>query len=340
MQRLKSFIVLAAILFTLTLVLPALLVLPFAESASGVLEEELESTPVPPNTSSEEAAVEVSVYRVAKETKEDVPLEEYLIGVVASEMNADFELEALKAQALAARTYIVKQMLNDEKLGVPAGSDVTDTVNHQVYKSDEELKQQWGMEYKWRMEKIRRAVEETSGQILTYEGIPINATFFSTSNGLTENAEEIWPNELPYLVSVESPWDTKSPKFKAQKVFTVSQFEQKLGVKVPDGKIIGKITKRTAGDRVGKVEISGKTITGREVREKLGLNSTDFAWERKGDQIIVNTEGYGHGVGMSQYGANGMAAEGKTYDQIVRHYYKGAEISSADEYLNTIMAKK
>lgn len=340
MQRLKSFIVLAGILFTLTLVLPALLVLPFAESASGVLEEELESTPVPPNTSSEEAAVEVSVYRVAKETKEDVPLEEYLIGVVASEMNADFELEALKAQALAARTYIVKQMLNDEKLGVPAGSDVTDTVNHQVYKSDEELKQQWGMEYKWRMEKIRRAVEETSGQILTYEGIPINATFFSTSNGLTENAEEIWPNELPYLVSVESPWDTKSPKFKAQKVFTVSQFEQKLGVKVPDGKTIGKIIKRTAGDRVGKVEINGKTITGREVREKLGLNSTDFAWERKGDQIIVNTEGYGHGVGMSQYGANGMAAEGKTYDQIVRHYYKGAEISSADGYLNRIMAKK
>lgn len=340
MQRLKPFIVLAAILFTITLVLPALLVLPFAEKASGEPEEELQAAPKPTSYSLEEPAVEVSVYRVAKETKEDVPLEEYLVGVVASEMNADFELEALKAQALAARTYIVKQMLSEEKLGVPAGSDVTDTVNHQVYKSDQELKQQWGIEYKWRVEKIRRAVEETSGQILTYEGIPINATFFSTSNGLTENAEEIWPNELPYLVSVESPWDTKSPKFKAQKVFAVSQFEQKLGVKVPDGKTIGKVTKRTAGNRVGKVEINGKTLTGREVREKLGLNSTDFNWERKGEQIIVNTQGYGHGVGMSQYGANGMATEGKTYDQIAAHYYKGAEISSADEYLNRIMAKK
>lgn len=340
MQKLKPFIVLAAVFFLITLALPALLVIPYNEQARG---EPAESANGGQNTVTEagtEEAVEVAVYRSAKNEREQVPLEEYLVGVVASEMSADFEIEALKAQALAARTYIVKQMLSDEKVGVPEGADVTDTENHQVYKNDEELRRQWGREYKRKIEKIRRAVNETRGEILTYNGVPINATFFSTSNGFTENAEEVWANQLPYLVSVKSPLDTQSPKFKAQKVFSVAEVEQKLGVRVPEGNTVGRVLERTAGNRVGKVEINGKVFTGREVREKLGLYSTDFTMERKGSEVVVYTAGYGHGVGMSQYGANGMASEGKTYDEIVKHYYKGVEISSADEYLNRIMAKQ
>lgn len=192
----------------------------------------------------------------------------------------------------------------------------------------------------WRIKKIRRAVNETRGEIITYEGVPINATFFSTSNGRTENAGEVWANELPYLVSVESPWDTASPKFRGQKTFPAAEVERRLGVKIPAGKTVGQVLERTAGDRVGKIKIGGKVFTGREIREKLDLYSTDFTMERRGSEIVVHTQGYGHGVGMSQYGANGMAAEGKTYEEIVKHYYRGVEISSADEYLNKILAER
>ena len=122
--------------------------------------------------------------------------------------------------------------------------------------------------------------------------------------------------------------------------FLIAEFEQKLGVQVPDGGEIGKVVERTKGKRVGKVNINGKKISGKDIREKLGLMSTDFTWERKGNNIIINTRGYGHGVGMSQYGANGMAEEGKEYSEIVQYYYQGVEIVNADPFITTITAKK
>ncbi|MBE3571079.1 MAG: stage II sporulation protein D, partial [Bacillales bacterium] len=272
---------------------------------------------------------------------EKLSLDQYLIGVVAAEMPADFEKEALKAQSLAARTYIVSQLLNKEKIGMPEGeADVTDTEIHQVYKNNEELKSLWGKDYKWKITKIAEAVKETSGQILTYEGNPITPTFFSTSNGYTENSEDYWSNSYPYLRSVESPWDKNSPKFNDQKIMTVNEFETKLGVKLSDRNNVGKIIERTAGKRVGKVEINGKVLTGREIRDKLDLKSSDFSWVLKGDNIIITTKGYGHGVGMSQYGANGMASEGKDYKEIVKHYYQGVEISKSDALLTKVTAKK
>ena len=164
---------------------------------------------------------------------EKLPLEEYVKGVVASEMPAEFAKEALKAQALTARTYIVKQMMSDEKIKLPEDAIVADTEFFQVYKSDEELKKMWGPDYSKKIKKIEEAVQETSGQILTYGGTPIDATFFSTSNGFTENSEAIWMNSFPYLKSVESPWDKNSPKFSGQKVISIAEFESKLGVKVP-----------------------------------------------------------------------------------------------------------
>jgi stage II sporulation protein D len=339
MLKIKPIVVLAAILFAVTLMIPSLLVLPFMEKTTGKLGEELADTKVQVTTDTNQPAVEVAVYRVGQEKIEKLPLEEYIVGVVAAEMPADFELEALKAQALTARTYFA-YLMSGEKMGVPEGADVTDTENHQVYKNNEELKALWKADYQWKIDKIKEAVAATSGQILTYDGSPIYAAFFSTSNGYTENSEDYWSSPRPYLKSVESPWDVNTEKFNGQKIVSVAEFEKKLGVSLASGAQVGKIIEKTKGNRVGKVDINGKVLTGKEIREKLELKSSDFTWERKGDSIVINTKGYGHGVGMSQYGANGMAQAGKTYKDIVQHYYNGAQIESSTNLLTKITAKK
>jgi stage II sporulation protein D len=339
MMKFKPVLLLAGILFVVILMIPTILVLPFGEEkVSGKLEENVVApTTAQPQKADAGPAVEVAVYRTAQEKVEKLELEEYIIGVVASEMPADFEKEALKAQALTARTYIVRKMVSGEKM--PQDADVGDTQFYQVYKNREELKKLWGADYDWKIKRIEEAVKETSGQILTYNQAPIDATFFSTSNGFTENSESVWSGSLPYLKSVESPWDKESPKFSGQEVISISEFQSKLGVKLSDHTTIGEVTERTVGKRVGKVKIGGKEFTGQEIREKLGLMSTDFTWERKGDKIVITTKGYGHGVGMSQYGANGMAEEGKNYQEIVQHYYQGVEITASDSFITTLTAK-
>jgi stage II sporulation protein D len=344
MKRVKPFIVLVAFLFVIVLLIPTLLVVPFSEKVDGKLSEGIQQQPssssVETNGKNGGPAVEVAVYRSKEKKIEHIPLEQYVIGVVAAEMPAEFELEALKAQALTARTYIVKQMINDQPISMPKGANVTDTIMHQVYYSDEELKRLWGTDYSWKIKKITEAVQSTRGQILTYNNVPIEASFFSTSNGFTENSEAYWENAFPYLKSVASPWDKESPKFYDRKVMSVAEFEKKLGVTLPKDGSVGVVLSRTPGKRVETVEINGKKLKGREVREKLDLKSTDFTWMRKGDEIVITTKGYGHGVGMSQYGANGMAQEGKTYDQIVKYYYQGVNITSATAFLNKLTAKK
>ncbi|WP_042463418.1 stage II sporulation protein D [Neobacillus dielmonensis] len=342
MKKFNPLIVAAAFLFALTLIIPAILVLPFSDhKASGKLGENLTKAPANVSTTpSKDAAVEVAVFRSAQKSIEKVDMENYLVGVVAAEMPADFNEEALKAQALTARTYIVNRLINKDTMGAPEGSQVTDTQIHQVYMNDAEQRAKWGTDYDWKKKKIIEAVRSTSGQILTYEGKPINALFFSTSNGFTENSEDYWSGSFPYLKSVASPWDKNSPKFNNQKVLTVKEFESRLGVKIGSSNKIGEITERTAGKRVAKVNFSGKVLTGRDIREKLDLKSSDFSWQRKGDNIVITTKGFGHGVGMSQYGANGMAEEGKSYQDIVKYYYKGVEVTVADSMLATITAQK
>lgn len=336
MIKMKPIAILATVLFAVTLIIPTILVLPFMEETTGKLGEELETKEI--QTDSNEPTVEVVVYRAGQEKMDKLPLEEYIVGVVAAEMPADFELEALKAQALSARTYIVNHLMNGEK--TPEGADVTDTENHQVYKSDAELRNQWEKDYQWKLKRIQEAVKATSGQILTHEGTPIYAAFFSTSNGYTENSEDYWSSPRPYLKSVESPWDVNTEKFNGQKLVSTSEFEKLLGVKLTKNGEIGKITERTKGNRVGKVNINGKVFTGPEIREKLELKSSDFTWERKGNNIVINTKGFGHGVGMSQFGANGMAKQGKTYEEIVQHYYSGVQIETSTNLLAKVTAKK
>ncbi|WP_332691967.1 stage II sporulation protein D [Halalkalibacter lacteus] len=338
----KPLLIVATILCTTVLIIPTMLVLIVSdptESTTTVtrtitVEETQEKWSYEP-----EEDVAVAIYRTQVEEIEEVPLEQYVMGVVASEMHANFEMEALKAQALTARTYMVKNILQPHDVQLPEGAMVTDTVTHQVYKNEAELREQWGADFEMNMARIQEAVLATQGQVLTFEGEPIDAMFFSTSNGYTENSEDYWGDAYPYLRSVESPWDQSSPRFSGEKVVSLSEFQEKLGVTMPEDGSVGSIVERTDGGRVAKVVINGTELTGRDVRDKLALDSSDFQWQRQGDQISIQTKGWGHGVGMSQFGADGMAKEGKDYKAIVNHYYQGIEIQGLDPYVADMMAK-
>ncbi|MFF2889946.1 stage II sporulation protein D [Paenibacillus sp. NPDC057967] len=278
----------------------------------------------------------VRVYLTDRKKVESVPLETYVMGVLAAEMPIDFELEAMKAQAIAARTYIVRRLSSAEMASERA--DVLDTVQHQAYLSKDELGKRWkGQDKTVNLAKLKRAVDETRGYILTYKGEPIEAAFFSTSNGFTENAEDYWTQSLPYLRSVESPWDEDiSPRYEAETSFSRKELYRALGLKgkAASSKLSIHVTKRTEGNRIKEVVINGISFSGREVREKLGLASSHFSWKFEGDEIVILTYGLGHGVGMSQWGANGMAQEGKFASEILLHYYTGTKVEQASKLPN------
>ncbi|WP_112182186.1 MULTISPECIES: stage II sporulation protein D [Paraliobacillus] len=333
----SSSMLLVGLLLTIILLVPALIVAPHTTKMTELetsTEAEVEKPAEAVTLSSDDSAFTVEVMRSETDQIEKVLLEDYVTRVVASEMPAEFELEALKAQALAARTYIVNYLahVTDD------AANVTDTVQHQVYKSDEELREVWGSDYSWKISKIKEAVAGTVGEILTYEDQPITPAFFSTSNGYTENAEDYWENALPYLKSVASPWDQDSPKFLDQKIVPIDQVEEALGVTLSQSNNDFSMT-RTASNRVETVKIAEQTFTGRDIREALELRSSDFSIEQKNDHLIFTTKGYGHGIGMSQYGANGMAEDGKSYQDIVTYYYQGTEIERIEDATPTLVVK-
>lgn len=322
--KMSSITVISVLLFTI-LVIPALVVLPntFQQTDQPNPQEAFPSYEEDYLTNEDDLAVQV--LRTELDRVESVPIEQYVVGVVAAEMPADFELEALKAQALAARTYVVQYLSVAETKGEEA--TIKDTVQHQVYRNNEELQQLWGNEYHQKIKKVTQAVLETRGEILTYQNQPITPAFFSTSNGYTENSEDYWENELPYLKSVSSPWDQASPRFLDQKIIPIDQVEEALDINWNHANNSISTT-RTESNRIKTIELAGKTFTGRQIREALELRSTDFTLKQKDNHLIFTTKGYGHGVGMSQYGANGMAQEGNDYREIVYHYYQGVEIDT------------
>lgn len=274
----------------------------------------------------------VPVYLTQERKVDRVPLETYVRNVLAAEMPAEFELEALKAQAIASRTYIVKRWLDGDFSQVPVPDAlVTDTVAHQAYVTEEQMKKNWpGPAYTERLDKLNRAVNETVGLIVTYQHKPIQAAFFSTSNGYTENSEDYWRDYIPYLRSVPSPWDKElSPRYTATVKMSLQDFAKRLGIESASALARSggmKVLSTTAGHRIKSMAAGGKTFTGREVREKLELNSSQFTWRITGSDIEITTFGYGHGVGMSQWGANGMAKEGRLAEDILKYYYQGVEI--------------
>ncbi|WP_244868389.1 stage II sporulation protein D [Paenibacillus sp. J53TS2] len=309
----------------------------------------------------------VRVYLTRTGAVETVPLEQYVTGVLAAEMPADFELAALKAQAIAARTFIVRRLAAGDTAGTAGGkADVNDTVEHQVYLSRADL-EEWPSRGKAaQLEKLRQAVRQTEGIVMTFRGQPITASFFSSSGGYTENSEEYWSLKIPYLRSVPSPWDAAiNPKNRETVEMSLAQLYGKLGQKVPEPvqtalaalnegdnhakKTAGAVKAKaaaelnaaklfktlswTSGRRVKEIRIGEQVYTGREVREKLDLRSSQFTLAVNGDSVKITTYGYGHGVGMSQWGANGMAKEGYTATQILKHYYTGISFQQASHFI-------
>lgn len=250
-----------------------------------------------------------------------VPFEDYIVGVLAGEMPVSFEIEALKAQAVAARSYVMKQMVyNKDK-----DYDVVDTVMNQVYLSDEHLQAVWKDDYTEKINKIKTAVNETYNEYLEYDGEVAEALFFSTSVGYTENSEEVFSNKVPYLQSVSSTWDEISPVYQVNYNFSLDDFYKKLDLDYSSNINI-EILDSTSTGRVKKLKINGVTYDGNTIVNKLKLKSNHFRITQNGSNIKIITKGYGHGVGMSQYGAQAMALEGYNYKEILSHYYKGTTI--------------
>lgn len=245
---------------------------------------------------------------------------DYLIGVVGAEMPASFPLEALKAQAVVARTYALKRISNSQKL--------TDTVSTQAYKDNNQLKAMWQGNFDTYYNKIKLAVTSTNNITIKYNGTYIDAVYHSTSNGRTEDAVHVWGNSVPYLKSVESSWDRNASSYLRTEEKELSVLLTLLGIDLSDESSIEIISRNNSG-RVSSVKIGNKNYSGVELRNLLGLRSADFDLEVQNNKVIITTRGYGHGVGMSQYGAKGMAENGYNYQQILRHYYQGISLSNA-----------
>ena len=237
-----------------------------------------------------------------------------------------FEKEALKAQAVAARSYALKRI----EYNKDNDYDVVDSIMNQVYLDNDYLKSAWGENYIDNINKLREVVNETSMEYLEYDGEVIDALFFSTSNGYTETASLVFNVDLPYLKSVKSSWDEKtSSAFRNNTSMDINSFYKKLGLSYSDS-FDFKVLKRSSTNRIVTLSINGKEFTGKSLYDKLGLRSLDFSLKKDGDNIIISTTGYGHGVGMSQYGALGMAQEGYGYKDILKYYYSGTEIKKME----------
>lgn len=244
-------------------------------------------------------------------------LEDYVTGVVGAEMPALFNSEALKAQAVIARTYALKAN--------SMGRTLSDNESTQSYKDNGDLAGIWGSNYSSYYSKIKDAVNSTKGIYLTYNGNYIEAVYHSTSNGRTEDSSNVWGNSYPYLVSVDSVYDNSNPSFSISKSFSYSDISSKLGINVSSNTEFN-ILGYTSGGRVSSISVDGTEFSGVSFRSMLGLRSADFDIVKNDEGVVITTRGYGHGVGMSQYGANGMGKAGYSYSDILLHYYPGVSI--------------
>lgn len=250
-------------------------------------------------------------------------LEEYVAGVVLAEMPASFEPEALKAQAVVARSYALRRF--SERDRHPEGAVCTDPGCCQSFMTREEYLQERGNETE--MEKVLRAVRQTAGQILTYAGEVIEATYFSCSGGRTEDAKAVWGTDVPYLQAVDSPGEEGAEAYWERNTYTAAEFAAALGRRLSGSpeSWMGAVT-YTEGGGVATMYIGGIGYGGTELRKLLDLNSTVFTVKVNGNTVTVETLGHGHRVGMSQYGADAMAVTGQDYRQILEHYYPGTRI--------------
>ena len=267
------------------------------------------------------------------ETVREMTLAEYLVGVTAAEMPASFAEEALKAQAVAARTYTLYKLISGGNHGDTA--DIcTDSTCCQAYIAPESARANWGENAESYTEKIRTAVAATDGEAILYGGVPILAVFHASSAGLTRAARQVWQNDLPYLKPVDSPEAAESiPNYYSRVEFSPADLKQRLLAKIPGAELSGekknwlKNAVRDSAGSVETVEVGGVTVRGTVVRAALGLRSACFEWELQDGNFVFYVTGHGHGVGLSQYGADAMAEAGADYREILTHYYTGVTVA-------------
>ncbi|MCC8160493.1 MAG: stage II sporulation protein D [Oscillospiraceae bacterium] len=316
----KILLIIAIVIFT-TLLLPLAIVWLVGLGGEG-------------NTGSLESG-SVSVYVADAGRAEDMGINQYLKCVVAAEMPADFETEALKAQAVAARTYLYSRIEDAANGNIAEGHNgaaiCTDSTHCQAYISEEERRESWGAAADEKWDKISAAVEETSGRIMTYNGNIISAVFHSTSSGNTEAAVDVWGSDIPYLQSVESEGDRLSPKYSSSLTLSEEEFKNKIDENISGtdwtGELVSNINRSNAGGIIS-LDVGGVNIKGSELRNIFSLSSANVELTRENGNITMSVKGYGHGVGMSQYGANYLASQGMGYEEILKYYYTGVDIET------------
>lgn len=256
----------------------------------------------------------------------EMDMEEYIINVVAGEVYPTYEPEALKAQAVAARTYLMYKILGG---GCANGGDIcTESTHCQAYKTNEKMLSQWGENYEKYYTAIKDAVQKTKGEIVKYDNKPICALYHSSSVGKTEDCVSVFGSNHPYLKSVSSIVGEDNSEYSKDMTFTKQEFIEKVNkaFSLELTEISIKIISYTSAGRVSTLKLGEKSVKATALRKALGLRSTDFVFEKTNDEITFTMKGYGHGVGLSQVGAQEMAKAGKTYKEILTHYYTGTTV--------------
>lgn len=279
---------------------------------------------------------EVEVY-ISKENKvEKVSLEDYVLSVVSSEMPASFHEEALKAQAVLARTFVINKMISGCS-NIKEG-DICDTTHCQAYLDINKRKESWGENGDEYLKKIQEAVKKTEGEILSYnEELVRYPQYFSTSSGNTEDAIAVFSEDVPYLKSVESLGEEISPKYESEVNIPINDFKNRIKESIPNSNLGGNIKEeieilnRNTGGTVDDIKIGKAIIKGKDFRKIFSLNSANFTLEFSDSVVSIKCLGYGHGVGMSQWGANVMGKNGKKYDEILEHYFNGSRIEKINK---------
>ncbi len=270
---------------------------------------------------------------MAGDKLQQMDMETYLLGVVRAEMPASFKLEALKAQTVAARTYILHKIASGGSANHPQADACDDISCCQAYKSQADAAADWGDSAAEYEEKIRRAVAETDGECVLYDGAPLLAVFHSSSAGTTQDAQTVWSAQLPYLQSVETPEGEETvPGYRSTASFPAGELREKLLSALPEAKLEGAPSnwftniQQQPNGTVSSLSVGGVEVGGNRLRTILDLRSACFTISFEGDTVAFSVTGYGHGVGMSQYGANVLAGKGMSYREILTWYYTGAEV--------------
>lgn len=306
--------------------------------AGDVQPEEAPPAEEPPRPEEDGADAAVPLNVIIEGRLRQMDMRTYLLGVVRAEMPAEFQPEALKAQAVAARTYILHKIAGGGSPNHPQADACDDITCCQAYKSQEQAAAGWGEKAPEYEEKVRSAVEETDGECVLYDGAPVLAVFHSSSSGTTQDAQNVWSASLPYLQSVETPESEETvPNYRSTASFSSGELREKLKEALPEAVLEGSPSnwftniQQQANGTVTELSVGGVKVGGNQLRTILGLRSACFTISFDGDTALFSVTGYGHGVGMSQYGANVLAEGGMSYKEILEWYYTGAEVGPVEE---------